>query len=88
MRVDVRQGNVMKTRDLVAMGIPQGSADNAKQILQRAQAAKRSMREVLDDLKRVAASPSAFAGDETYGTLARQLVDHARRPETFRPPAW
>ena len=75
----------MKTRDLVAMGIPAGEpADHAKQILQRAQKAKQSMRTVLDDLKRVAASPSAFVADETYGTLARQLVDHAAVRSSFR----
>jgi len=75
----------MKTRDLVAMGIPAGEpADHAKQILQRAQAAKRSMKEVLGDLKRVAASPSAFVADETYGMLARQLVEHAMVRSTFR----
>ncbi len=76
---------VMKTRDLVAMGIPAGApADHAKQILQRAQKAKQSMRTVLDDLKRVAASPSAFVADDTYGTLARQLVEHAAVRSTFR----
>jgi hypothetical protein len=43
----------MKTRDLVAIGIPAGAcADTAKHILQKAQTAKRSMAAVLNDLKR------------------------------------
>ena len=76
----------MKTRDLVAIGIPAGPcAESAKQILQKAQSAKRSMRTVLDDLKRVAASPATFVDDEVYGALARQLRDQATAAGTFRP---
>jgi tRNA-splicing ligase RtcB (3'-phosphate/5'-hydroxy nucleic acid ligase) len=76
----------MKTRDLVAIGIPAGPcAERAKQILQRGRAAKRSMRAVQDDLRRLAASPAAFVDDELYGSLARQLVDHATAAGTFRP---
>ena len=76
----------MKTRDLVAMGIPAGTpADAAKQILQRTQAAKGSTREVLDALKRVTASPASFVDDATYGSLARQLVEYAEQVGTFRP---
>ena len=44
----------MKTRDLLKIGIPAGCADTAKQILQKAQALKQSMRSVSDDLKKVA----------------------------------
>jgi RNA-splicing ligase RtcB len=50
----------MKTRNLVAIGIPAGPcAERAKQLLQQAQTAKRSTSAVLEDLKRVAAAPSA-----------------------------
>jgi len=76
----------MKTRDLVAIGIPAGAcAETAKQILQKAHGAKRSMRTVQDDLKRLATSPHAFVDDEVYGTLAQQLLEHAAAAETFRP---
>ena len=76
----------MKTRDLTAIGIPAGpSAETAKQILQKAQTAKRNMRTVQDDLKRVAAAPATFVDDEMFGTLAKQLVDHAAAASTFRP---
>ena len=76
----------MKTRDLVAIGIPAGAcADTAKQILQQAHAAKRNMRGVEDDLKRVAASPAAFVDDRAYGGLAKRLVAQAAAANTFRP---
>jgi tRNA-splicing ligase RtcB (3'-phosphate/5'-hydroxy nucleic acid ligase) len=76
----------MKTRDLVAIGVPAGAcADAAKQILQNAHVAKQNIRMVQDDLKRVATSPSAFLNDEVYGVLAQQMVDHAAAAGTFRP---
>src|SRR5438034_11491491 len=76
----------MKTRDLVAIGIPAGAcAETAKQILQEARAAKRSMETVTGDLHRVAASPATFVDDAMYGTLARQLLDRAAAARTFRP---
>ena len=76
----------MKTRDLVNIGIPAGPcADTAKQILQRAQTAKRSMATVLDELTRVAASPAAFVEDDRYGNLAQKLLDHTAAGGTFRP---
>jgi tRNA-splicing ligase RtcB len=76
----------MKTRDLVAMGIPAGPcAERAKQILQKAHAARRSMKGVQDDLRRLAASPATFIGDEVYGDLARELLDQAAAAGTFRP---
>jgi hypothetical protein len=57
----------MKTRDLAKIGIPAGRcADAARQILQEAHAAKRSMAAVLDDLGRVAASPTAFLDAAGY----------------------
>jgi tRNA-splicing ligase RtcB (3'-phosphate/5'-hydroxy nucleic acid ligase) len=76
----------VKTRDLVAIGIPAGPcAERAKQILQKAHASKRSMRAVQDDLARLAAAPAGFVDDELYGSLARQLLDHAAAVGTFRP---
>jgi tRNA-splicing ligase RtcB (3'-phosphate/5'-hydroxy nucleic acid ligase) len=76
----------MKTRDLEAIGIPAGAcAETAKQMLNRAHAAKRSIRAVQDDLTRVAASPAAHLDDDVYGALARLLVDHAAAAHTFRP---
>jgi len=76
----------MKTRELVNIGIPAGPcADRAKQILQQAHAAKHSIAIVLDDLKRVAASPVKFVDDDRYGSLARQLLDHAAAAAPFQP---
>jgi tRNA-splicing ligase RtcB len=67
----------VKTRDLVAIGIPAGPcADIAKRILQDASAEKREMASVLADLKRVAAAPTAFVGHGRYGALALRLLDH------------
>jgi tRNA-splicing ligase RtcB len=67
----------MKTRDLVALGIPAGPcAERAKQLLQQAHAAKRGMATVLDDLKRLALAPGTFVDDERYGPLAQELLDH------------
>jgi tRNA-splicing ligase RtcB len=78
----------MKTRDLVKMGIPAGRcADLAKGILQRSAAERRGALTVLEDLRRVAASPAAFAGDAVYGPLARALVDHASAGRAFVPRA-
>jgi tRNA-splicing ligase RtcB len=68
------------------MGIPAGPcAERAKQILQKAHAARRSMKGVQDDLRRLAASPATFIGDEVYGDLARELLDQAAAAGTFRP---
>jgi tRNA-splicing ligase RtcB len=67
----------MKTRDLVAIGIPAGTcAETAKQILQKAGAAKHQMTSVLQDLRRVAEAPVSFVNDTRYGQLAQRLVDH------------
>src|SRR5207249_3878455 len=76
----------MKTRDLAKMGIPAGRcAEAAKQILRRAHAAKRSMAIVLDDLGRVAATPTAFLDDVAYAGLAQLLVDRAAAEGAFLP---
>ncbi len=70
------------------MGIPAGAcAETAKQILQKAKTAKRSMAQVLDELRRVAASPASHLDDETYAGLARQLIDQASAAGRFRPRA-
>jgi tRNA-splicing ligase RtcB len=76
----------MKTRELVKIGIPAGScAETAKQILQNAKAAKRSLATVCDDLKRVAAAPASFVDDEAYGALAQGLIEHSSAAATFTP---
>jgi tRNA-splicing ligase RtcB (3'-phosphate/5'-hydroxy nucleic acid ligase) len=76
----------MKTRDLVRMGIPAGPcAEAAKQILQQADAAKRGVLSVLDDLRRLVASPSGFLDDPTYRHLAQKLTDHAAAGASFVP---
>ena len=76
----------MKTRDLARIGIPPGQcAETAKQLLQKAQSAKQSTAAVLDNLKRVAESPARFEHDETYGNLARLLLDQAAATDTFKP---
>ena len=68
------------------MGIPAGRcADLAKGVLQRAAAERRGALAVLDDLRRIVASPSAFAGDGSYGALAQALIDHAAAGRTFVP---
>ncbi len=50
----------MKTRDLVRIGIPALCSGVAKQVLQRAQSARRDMRTVMADLARVAEDPASF----------------------------
>ena len=76
----------MKTRELVAMGIPAGaSAEAAKQILQTLQHRKQRVINIRDDFKRVVASPEAYRGDATYGTLAARLIEHANAAGTFKP---
>lgn len=76
----------MKTRDLAKIGIPAGRcAEAAKQILQKAHAAKRSMATVLDDLGRVATSPAAFLDDAGYAALAQLLLEHGAAGGTFVP---
>src|SRR5438270_2888638 len=89
-RVSVRVGEqwkgLMKTRDLVKIGIPAGRcAEAAKQILQHAHAAKRSTASVSNDLGRVATSPAAFLDDATYAGLAQLLVDRAVAEGAFVP---
>jgi len=76
----------MKTRDLAKIGIPAGRcADAARQILQEAHAAKRSMVTVLDDLRRVATSPAAFLENPGYAGLAQLLLDRAAAEGSFVP---
>jgi tRNA-splicing ligase RtcB (3'-phosphate/5'-hydroxy nucleic acid ligase) len=76
----------MKTRDLAKIGIPSGRcADAAKQLLQKAHAAKRSMVTVLDELGRVATSPAAFLDDADYAGLAQLLLDRTAAEGSFVP---
>ena len=76
----------MKTRDLVRLGIPAGrAAETARQILQQARSTRQSTATLLAELEAVADSPAAFLDHERYGTLARQLMDHAAAAGTFRP---
>ncbi len=76
----------MKTKDLVKIGIPAGPCgEAAKQILQKAHTAKRSMAAVMDELRRVAASPAAFVNDPAYTRLAQLLLDQAAVEKTFVP---
>ena len=76
----------MKTRDLVRIGIPAGAAaEAAKQILQSAETAKRSMNSVIADLQQVAANPPSFIDDPRYADLARLLVEQSAAEETFVP---
>jgi tRNA-splicing ligase RtcB (3'-phosphate/5'-hydroxy nucleic acid ligase) len=79
----------MKTRDLVAIGIPAGAcAETAQRILQHAHADKRRGRlAVVEDLTRVAAAPATFVDDEHYGALAQQLLDHRSAADAFHPRA-
>ncbi len=80
----------MKTRDLEAMGIPVGPcAEAARQILQRAQSAKRNMALVRATLARVVAAPSSFLDSapehEPYVDLARLLLAPPAGPGAFTP---
>jgi hypothetical protein len=76
----------MKTRHLAKIGIPAGRcADAARQILQEAHAAKRSLVTALEDLGRVATSPAAFLDDTGYAGLARLLLDRAAAEGGFVP---
>ena len=76
----------MKTRDLVAIGIPAGRpAEAAKQILQKAQSEKRGMAAVLGELGRVAASPADFLADQRWAELAQLLLERTTAEATFVP---
>ena len=70
------------------MGIPAGAAaDAAKQILQKAQTAKESTRDVLETLKRVAAAPADYVTDDRWGALARLVLDRSVAGAAFVPRA-
>ena len=74
----------MKTRDLVAIGIPAGRpAEAAKQILQKAQNEKRRMAAILGELSRVAASPADYRDDERWAGLATLLLERTTVEATF-----
>ena len=70
------------------MGIPAGPpAEAARQILQKAETAKRSIAAVMDDLHRVAASPAAYLDDPRYAALAQLLLEQSAAEGTFVPRA-
>src|SRR5687768_9195135 len=74
----------MKTRELVGIGIPSGPcAERAKQVLQQARAAKQNMRDVVDDLKRVALEPARYVEHSQYGPLAQQMLDQLAARDRF-----
>ena len=78
----------MKTRDLARIGIPAGACSAAAQrLLQVAHTSKQSTAVVLDDLARIGAAPADFAGDATYGELARLLVAQASAAARYVPRA-
>jgi tRNA-splicing ligase RtcB len=78
----------MKTRDLAKIGIPAGPcAEAAKQVLQKAHTARRSMPAVLEELRRVVAAPASYQDDAQYGELAERLITHAAEGRTFTPRA-
>ena len=75
----------MKTRDLVRIGIPAGRcAESAHGILRNARASGESTTAVLEDLRRVAASPADYVNDTRYADLVRQLLEHAAAGTRFR----
>jgi tRNA-splicing ligase RtcB (3'-phosphate/5'-hydroxy nucleic acid ligase) len=77
----------MKTRELVAIGIPAPCHEAAHQVLRDARAADRDVTVVADDLKRVASSPASFVNDSVYGALAQQLEAHLATVGRFEPRA-
>ena len=77
----------MKTRDLERMGIRGPAAGAAQRLLQLTKTAKGSVAAVLVDLERVAASPAAYLAHDTYGELARLIVEHHAAGDRFVPRA-
>jgi tRNA-splicing ligase RtcB len=76
----------MKTRDLERIGIPAGAAAGAAQrLLQMSKTAKGSVTAVLADLERVAAAPADFLAHDTYGELARLIVERRAAGDRFVP---
>jgi tRNA-splicing ligase RtcB len=76
----------MKTRDLERIGIPAGAAAGAAQrLLQMTKTAKGSVTAVLADLARVGAAPADFLAHDTYGELARLIVERRAAGDRFVP---
>jgi tRNA-splicing ligase RtcB (3'-phosphate/5'-hydroxy nucleic acid ligase) len=66
----------MKTKELVAMGIPCGPAvDEAQRLIQIARARKVSMRVVERELASVVVAPETFTNDERFGVLAARILE-------------
>jgi tRNA-splicing ligase RtcB len=78
----------MNTRELVAIGFPAGPcAEHAKRVLQQARAARQNMATVVEDLKRLAATPASFVDHPQYGALAGQMIEQIAARDRFRPRA-
>jgi tRNA-splicing ligase RtcB len=75
----------MKTRELARYGITGAAAATAKQLLQKAASARQGGAALIDELRRVGATPEAYVDDERFGALARQLVEQARAEASFVP---
>jgi tRNA-splicing ligase RtcB (3'-phosphate/5'-hydroxy nucleic acid ligase) len=66
----------MKTRDLIALGIPHGEPlEAAKRACQAAARAGLKKRKIATAVEAVAKSPETHVGDGIYGTLAQALID-------------
>jgi tRNA-splicing ligase RtcB (3'-phosphate/5'-hydroxy nucleic acid ligase) len=75
----------VKTRDLVKLGIPRGRCvETAQRILKTRHDTTGGAASVSNDLRRLAASPAAFVDDETYGELARSILEHEAAGRSFR----
>jgi tRNA-splicing ligase RtcB len=76
----------MKNRDLARIGIPRGECgEAARLILKRAHEAGRDMRDVKDDLSRVAKAPGEFVEHTDYGALARLFLGRSRSNAAYEP---
>jgi tRNA-splicing ligase RtcB len=77
----------VKTRDLARIGIHGPGAAEAQRLLQVAQTTKQSTAKVVETLTQVGAAPADYVDDETYGPLARLLVEHAAAGRRYDPRA-
>jgi tRNA-splicing ligase RtcB (3'-phosphate/5'-hydroxy nucleic acid ligase) len=74
----------MKTRELVALGIPAGpAAEEAKRLIQIGRAKRISIRVIERELAAVAAAPETFTSDERLAVLATHLIEHASQRASF-----
>ncbi|HTV00189.1 MAG TPA: RtcB family protein [Luteitalea sp.] len=76
----------MKTRALMAMGVPAGACvEAAKKAVADALANKLSHRAASDGLAQVLSAPAAYLGDARYGDLAARLIEHREAAASFSP---